>query len=131
VDVAFFGHHHSYQRTCPVYNSICVKAHGIDAPKPILDDTLRGKVADENQFGTVYIVTGAAGAGNSQNIQKPQPGHFLYVDCTTHGYTRASVSGNTARFQYVSGKDRTILDDVTLQLPAHRRQPQPNVAAVV
>ena len=23
VDIAFWGHHHTYQRTCPVYKSVC------------------------------------------------------------------------------------------------------------
>ena len=24
VDIAFWGHHHTYQRTCPVYQSVCI-----------------------------------------------------------------------------------------------------------
>ena len=45
VDVAFWGHHHSYQRTCPIYKESCT------------------------QDGTVHIVIGMGGQGLSKNVQ--------------------------------------------------------------
>ena len=45
VDLAFWGHHHSYQRTCAVYDNICTEG------------------------ATTHIVIGMAGQGLSTNIE--------------------------------------------------------------
>ena len=46
VDLALWGHHHSYQRTCRVYREACV-----------------------DEGGVIHVVIGMAGAGLSQNIE--------------------------------------------------------------
>lgn len=48
VDLVFGAHHHSYQRSCPVYQEKCQA----DGQAPVVVDL------------------GMAGAGNSQNIQQ-------------------------------------------------------------
>ena len=45
VDVAFWGHHHSYQRSCPVFDGKCTEG------------------------ATTHIVVGMGGQGLSQNIE--------------------------------------------------------------
>lgn len=45
VDLALWGHHHSYQRTCPVFNSECVEG------------------------GTTHVVIGMGGQSLSKNLK--------------------------------------------------------------
>jgi len=95
VDVAFWGHHHSAQRTCPVANFTC----------------------QDQSKAPVHIVTGAAGPGFSTNIQPVQPKYFEWVRDDTHGYTRGKVSPNAATLtlEFVNANDRTVMDSVTIK----------------
>jgi acid phosphatase type 7 len=56
VDLTLHGHHHSYQRTCPVY---------------------KGKCKGHDKHGTpkapIHLVIGNAGKGLSHNIEEHQP----------------------------------------------------------
>jgi hypothetical protein len=52
VDLAVCGHHHSYQRTCPLANGTCAGYDGGGAAR-----------------GPVYLVIGNAGAGLSLALQ--------------------------------------------------------------
>jgi hypothetical protein len=92
VDAAFWGHHHSYQRSCPVFKMQCY---------------------DQSE-GTVHIVTGASGAGFSTNIQPDMPSWAEFVEDNQHGYTRGHVRGNTLTLDFVSSQDRSIIDSVTI-----------------
>lgn len=112
VDAAFWGHHHSMQRTCPVQNFTCV----------------------DQSKAPIHIVTGAAGAGFSTNLQSPQPKWIEFVEDNTHGYIRAKVAPNAASltFDFISDNDRSVMDTVTIlnkfakhseaKAPAARRQ---------
>ena len=100
VDAAYWGHHHSYQRTCPVHNHTCIDA----------------------SEGTVHIVTGAAGAGFSTNIQPTQPDWIEYVTAAVHGYVIAHVKERqTLTLDFIDAQHRTILDSVTIKskFPQH------------
>lgn len=56
VDLTFHGHHHSYQRTCPVYDNTCM-----------------GYGDDGVPLAPVHMVIGNAGAGLSINVHTKQP----------------------------------------------------------
>ncbi len=45
VDLALWGHHHSYQRTCPVYQEVCTEG------------------------ATTHIVIGMGGQSLSKNVE--------------------------------------------------------------
>jgi len=75
VDVAFWGHHHSYQRSCPVSNLKCGS-------------------------GPVHFVVGMAGFGLSPNINKDMPHYMQFVDVKEHGYTTVQVDEKNFRLQY-------------------------------
>lgn len=94
--VQFGAHHHSYQRSClpGIYQGECVPA---------------GKGG-----GVVVVNLGMAGAGNSQNIQKPQPSIWAVVDDSHHGYCRIKANATTFRLEYVRGHDRELFDSFTL-----------------
>lgn len=94
VDVAFWGHHHSYQRTCAVHNFTCV---------------------DETE-GTIHIVTGAAGADFSTNLYPQQPDWIKFVNASTHGYIIANVKqANTLKLDFIHATERTVMDTVTIK----------------
>ena len=66
VDMTWSGHHHSYQRTCPVIRGECV-GDGVKAP--------------------VHVVLGHAGACLTDNLKEETPAIFDEV-VVKHGYTR-------------------------------------------
>jgi len=90
VTVAFWGHHHSYQRSCSVAKMACVQSGGI-----------------------VHILSGAAGAGFSQNIYNPYPPYTLFLNDNEHGYVRGRVRGKQLVLEFVVGADRQLRDTIT------------------
>ncbi|EGD77454.1 hypothetical protein PTSG_08549 [Salpingoeca rosetta] len=97
VDLIFGAHHHSYQRTCHVYQNKCVNTTTADGYR-----------------GPVTVDIGMAGAGNSQNIQNPQPEIFKFVDDSHHGFTRIMANMTHFHMQYVRGDDRKVHDEFVL-----------------
>jgi len=94
VDAAFWGHHHSYQRTCAVHSFTCV---------------------DETQ-GTIHLVVGAAGAGFSTNLYPQQPDWIKFVNDSTHGYMIGHVKDRkTLTLDFIHATERTVMDTVTIQ----------------
>ena len=94
VDAAFWGHHHSLQRTCPAHNFTCVS----------------------ERVGTVHIVTGGAGAGFSTNIRPTPPAWIEYVNDNTHGYVIGHVKQRqTLTLDFISANTRTVIDTVTIE----------------
>jgi len=139
VDAFFAGHHHDYQRSCPVFNQTCVQGH---ESTPV---GLRGDVADPNadeseataptsdstsvapMFGTVHIVTGAAGQWDNLFLSLLW---FPWLDNAVtqmHGYNRMHVrpasNGSEASMtiDFVRSADRAVLDSVTLYQADERR----------
>lgn len=93
-DLAFWGHHHSYQRTCAIFNGTCVTA---------------------NEFGTVHVVSGAAGFDFSPLPPGPAPSWIQYQTNTVHGYVRLHAAGSKSlKLDFVSSHDRSIQDSITL-----------------
>jgi len=98
VDLALWGHHHSYQRTCPVASSNCV------APLP-----------SGSNAAPVHMVIGMAGAGNSRNIAKVRPAVFEYVDDLRHGFVRGRADGATLSMEYISNDEAgEVVDKLVL-----------------
>lgn len=97
VDMCLWGHHHSYQRTCPVFREVCM-----------------GQNPDGSNRGPVHMVIGMAGMGLSQNIQAQQPHWFIKVDDQEYGYTRWQVTSHKLSVQFISDIDGGIRDSYTL-----------------
>jgi acid phosphatase type 7 len=95
VDVAFYGHHHSYQRTCPVFHKKCRHdKHGHrDAP--------------------VHVCIGNAGADFYDNPMDPTPKWADKVFMTTHGYARFFANGTVFQVQAVD-TEGNVFDDFSL-----------------
>lgn len=89
VDLGLWGHQHSYERSCPVYQEHCVSD------------------------GTVHIVVGTAGAGleggefNLGNAKEWSK--FTWVDW---GYLRVTSDEKQLRTQLIANSDGSIVDEV-------------------
>lgn len=94
VDVIFGAHHHSYQRTCPIYQGKCGTGSGYQGP--------------------VIVNIGMAGAGNSKNVPKVPPSQFKVVDITHHGFTTIKANSSAFVLQYIRGDDRQVHDNIIL-----------------
>jgi hypothetical protein len=90
VDLALWGHHHSYQRTCPVYKEKCTKG------------------------ATVHVVIGMAGQSLTQNIEDQKPDWFVIVDDKEYGYTLINTTANSLHMQYFNNEN-TLKDQFTLE----------------
>eukprot|EP00743_Colponemidia_sp_Colp-15_P003277 GILK01003539.1.p1 GENE.GILK01003539.1~~GILK01003539.1.p1 ORF type:complete len:603 (+),score=98.53 GILK01003539.1:41-1849(+) len=110
VDLALFGHHHSYQRTCAVYNHTCIstatKSNGYKAP--------------------VYLVIGMAGASHSDNLYPVTPQEFEVVNVKEYGYITIETSATVLRTQFLSDVDGSVLDELVI----NRQTAAPDVVHV-
>jgi len=80
VPLAFWGHSHTYQRTCAVWNQTCLNA------------------------GTTHYVLGISGRildGNTM-VQSVTPIWIDNENLTTHGYMRATVNPKRLLLEYVT-----------------------------
>ena len=113
VDIALWGHHHSYQRTCPVYNFTCVGDEDIEDDKG--GDGGDGGEGGDEQDGPIHIIIGMAGYSLTTEIETPPPSWSVYVDVTEHGYTRYTANYTHMHFEYVANKGKTVKDSFVLQ----------------
>jgi hypothetical protein len=96
VDVVFGAHHHSYQRTCPVYKGTC------RTPGP------------DGYAAPVVVDLGMAGADNSNDVSPIKPAIFVSVNDYTHGFTRIRANMTSFTLQYIEGAQKNVLDEFTL-----------------
>ncbi|XP_058961900.2 uncharacterized protein [Pocillopora verrucosa] len=94
VDLAFWGHYHSYERTCAVYKHQC----------------------QEDGIGTTHVVVGSAGFWlNLQGYWDVKWSRFREND---YGYGRVLVANRSALyFEWVRNKDKVVRDKVWLMKP--------------
>lgn len=90
VDLAMWGHFHSYQRSCPLFNQTCTAG------------------------ATVHVVIGMAGASLSTNVLSDPPVWLQYVDVTTFGYSRISTNATHLVFEFVDNVDQVVKDSFVL-----------------
>lgn len=93
VNLGLWGHHHSYQRTCPVYNQTCSPESTEQPP--------------------IHVVIGMAGKDLSQNIQTTAPIWLDYIDDMEWGYTIIETSQKTLNFTFYNN-DNIIRDHFTI-----------------
>jgi len=92
VDLAIWGHQHSYERTCPVYKQKCVPD------------------------GITHIVVGTAGAeledGDWNMGTYKEWSAFHWVNW---GYLRISTSDELIQVQLLSNIDNSVVEEITLK----------------
>jgi hypothetical protein len=99
VDVTLAGHHHSYQRTCPVVAGACAGA---------------GE-------GPVHVVAGHAGADFTDGAMlDPTPPLFRVVDFR-HGYLRLAADADVLTVTSVAAADGGVIDEFSVRVAERRR----------
>ena len=95
VDLQFGAHHHSYQRSCPLYNGRCVSS-------------------EEEGYSFIVVDIGMAGAGNSRNTESEVPAIWEVVDEYHHGYTTIEANMTSLKMVYKRGYPAQVADEFTL-----------------
>ncbi|KAL4852697.1 putative dolichyl pyrophosphate Man9GlcNAc2 alpha-1 [Chlorella vulgaris] len=99
VDLCLAGHHHSYQRTCPVYKNTCQ------------DQSSSGR------RGIVHLCVGNAGAQFYNNGFPETPNWIMHEAQLTHGYARFEANRTHFRIEALDSQGDSagrVFDEVTL-----------------
>jgi hypothetical protein len=94
VDVLLGGHHHSYQRSCPMNGRTC------------------------GAKGLVVVNAGMAGAGLN-SVSSTKPSIFRHVDDKHFGYLRIVADNATLQAEFVHSESRKVYDQITLKKDVH------------
>uniref|UniRef100_A0A0E0FDF3 Multifunctional fusion protein n=1 Tax=Oryza meridionalis TaxID=40149 RepID=A0A0E0FDF3_9ORYZ len=99
VDLAFYGHVHSYERTCPVYQSQCV----VNA-----SDHYNGPFK-----ATTHVVVGGGGASLSEfTTSKIKWSHYTDFD---FGFVKLTAFNHSSMlFEYKKSRDGNVYDHFTI-----------------
>ncbi|XP_044486698.1 probable inactive purple acid phosphatase 27 isoform X2 [Mangifera indica] len=99
VDIAFFGHVHNYERTCPIYQHQCVsteKSHYSGAVN-----------------GTIHIVVGGGGS-HLADFGPIRPSWSLYRD-SDFGFVKLTAFNHSSLlFEYKKSSDGQVYDSFTI-----------------
>ncbi|CAM9562615.1 unnamed protein product [Choristocarpus tenellus] len=139
VDLAVWGHHHSYQRTCKVYAEECrgfsfLDEQGLDggdggargavpwprspmmrgtkSPEPA--NKFRGREEQGGYVAPVHVVVGMAGMGLSQNLAEPRPKWVEYTNAYEWGVTLLEANATSLHLKFLLDVDGETADDVWL-----------------
>ncbi|XP_022135474.1 nucleotide pyrophosphatase/phosphodiesterase-like isoform X2 [Momordica charantia] len=99
VDIAFYGHVHNYERTCPIYQHQCVnteKTHYLGTMN-----------------GTIHVVVGGAGSHLSPFSQEI-PKWSLYRDYDFGFVKLTAFNRSSLLFQYKKSSDGKVYDYFTI-----------------
>jgi len=86
VNLGLWGHHHSYQRTCPVYNQTCSPESTEQPP--------------------VHVVIGMAGKDLSQNVLSTAPVWLDFIDDMEWGYTIIETTQKTLTLTFYNNNNQ-------------------------
>ncbi|KAK6133900.1 hypothetical protein DH2020_032361 [Rehmannia glutinosa] len=95
VDIAFFGHVHSYERTCPIYQNKCTSKE-----KQYYKGSLNG---------TIHVVAGGGGASLSQ-FSTLKPNWSIFRD-SDYGFVKLTAFDHSnLLFEYKKSSDGNVYD---------------------
>ncbi|CAI0446462.1 unnamed protein product, partial [Linum tenue] len=99
VDIAFFGHVHNYERTCPIYQNICVNKE-----KTHYSGTVNG---------TINVVVGGGGSHLS-DFTPLQTYWSIYKD-HDYGFVKLTAYNHSSLlFEYKKSSDGVVYDSFTI-----------------
>jgi hypothetical protein len=95
VDLALWGHHHSYQRSCAMAHGKCV--------------------AEGDAWGTVHAIVGTAGYEFSDVADPSQQKAWVkFVNNTVYGFAAIEASASKLHFEFLRSDGAGVLDEFTL-----------------
>lgn len=99
VDIAFFGHVHNYERTCPIYQNQCVNTE-----KYHYTGTVNG---------TIHVVVGGGGSHLS-DFSEVAPNWSLYRDYDWGFVKLTAFNHSSLLFEYKKSRDGRVYDSFTI-----------------
>ncbi|KAJ7945708.1 Purple acid phosphatase [Quillaja saponaria] len=99
VDIAFYGHVHNYERTCPIYQNQCVTSE-----KSHYSGTVKG---------TIHVVVGGGGSHLSE-FSQVIPNWSIYRDYD-YGFVKLTAFNHSSLlFEYKKSRDGNVYDSFTI-----------------
>ncbi|KAF3774233.1 putative inactive purple acid phosphatase 24 [Nymphaea thermarum] len=99
VDLAFYGHVHNYERTCPIYESICMSSEKSHYTGPL--------------NGTIHVVVGGGGSHLS-DFTTLQTSWSLYKDYDFGFVKLTAFNHSSLLFEYKKSRDGKVYDSFTI-----------------
>ncbi|XP_030938546.1 probable inactive purple acid phosphatase 27 isoform X1 [Quercus lobata] len=100
VDIAFYGHVHNYERTCPIYQNRCVNTE-----KTHYSGTVNG---------TIHIVVGAGGYRLNSDPQL-KTNWSIYTKVSGFGFGKlTALNHSSLLFEYKRSSDGEVYDSFTI-----------------
>lgn len=99
VDIAFYGHVHNYERTCPIYQNRCVNSE-----KSSYSGTVNG---------TIHIVVGGGGSHLSE-FSEVNTSWSLYKDYDNGFAKLTAFNHSSLLFEYKKSRDGKVYDSFTI-----------------
>nr|GMD06195.1 probable inactive purple acid phosphatase 27 isoform X1 [Ipomoea batatas] len=99
VDMAFYGHVHNYERTCPIYQNQCV------------NDETSNYSGTVN--GTIHVVVGGGGSHLSQ-FTSINTTWSLYKDYDWGFVKLTAFNQSSLLFEYKKSRDGKVYDSFTI-----------------
>uniref|UniRef100_A0A0E0MNX4 Multifunctional fusion protein n=1 Tax=Oryza punctata TaxID=4537 RepID=A0A0E0MNX4_ORYPU len=101
VDLAFYGHVHNYERTCPVYQSKCI---------------VNGSDHYSGPFtATTHVVVGGAGASTSDSEFTTSNIKWSYYRDFDYGFVKlTALNHSSLLFEYKKSSDGNVYDHFTI-----------------
>eukprot|EP01099_Mayorella_cantabrigiensis_P003707 TRINITY_DN2796_c0_g5_i2.p1 TRINITY_DN2796_c0_g5~~TRINITY_DN2796_c0_g5_i2.p1 ORF type:complete len:480 (-),score=100.71 TRINITY_DN2796_c0_g5_i2:193-1632(-) len=98
VDVGFWGHHHSYQRSCFVDNTTC-RASPTTTKS---GNTTTSVFRSDTYYAPVHFVIGMAGATFCTNIQPTPPIYMEYVNDYEYGFALIEAEQTSFHLSFIT-----------------------------
>eukprot|EP00752_Nemacystus_decipiens_P007459 g6665.t1 len=114
VNLAVYGHHHSYQRTCLVANEVCL---GVSSRAPTTNN--------EEYRAPVHVIVGTAGMGLSTNMVSPRPQWVEYASDREFGLGMIVADSNKLQMSFILDSDSQVSDEMILAPTAPSPSPSP------
>lgn len=99
VDIAFYGHVHNYERTCPIYQNQCVNSE-LNHYSGIVN-------------GTIHVVAGGGGSHLS-TFSNLTPSWSLYRDYDFGFVKLTAFNRSSLLFEYKKSRDGRVYDSFTI-----------------
>ncbi|CAA0825438.1 Probable inactive purple acid phosphatase 27 [Striga hermonthica] len=99
VDIAFYGHVHNYERSCPIYQNICVNSE-----KSRYSGTVNG---------TIHVVVGGGGSHLSE-FSPVSASWSLYRDYDWGFVKLTAFNHSYLSFEYKKSRDGKVYDSFTV-----------------
>ena len=121
VDLALWGHHHSYQRSCPMAHGECVResppeAHPSTMRPPNSSSASVGGGDSAAPWGVTHVVVGAAGYEFSEVAPATQKKSWVaFVNNTRYGFGAIDADMESLCFSFVRSDGEGVMDEFTLR----------------